>query len=170
MTDARKELVNNERIGVLSKEIGLNKFYVISRHNEESTAIDGRNNTKKLGDIFEAFIGALWTDCGHRFHIVYAFVLAVLEAHLEIEEVVTSATNYKDLFQKHCQKVMGCTPTYVMLSNDPKQGEIRVAVCDASGKHLAYGTGPTRKKAEQMACRLALSAAVGSGGDPSDSA
>jgi ribonuclease-3 len=170
LTDARKELVNNERIGVLSKEIGLNKFYVISRHNEESTAIDGRNNTKKLGDIFEAFIGALWTDCGHRFHIVYAFVLAVLEAHLEIEEVVTSATNYKDLFQKHCQKVMGCTPTYVMLSNDPKQGEIRVAVCDASGTHLAYGTGTTRKKAEQMACRLALSAAVGSGGDPSDSA
>ena len=170
LTDARKELVNNERIGVLSKEIGLNKFYVISRHNEESTAIDGRNNTKKLGDIFEAFIGALWTDCGHRFHIVYAFVLAVLEAHLEIEEVVTSATNYKDLFQKHCQKVMGCTPTYVMLSNDPKQGEIRVAVCDASGKHIAYGTGTTRKKAEQMACRLALSAAVGSGVDPSDSA
>jgi dsRNA-specific ribonuclease len=91
---------------------------------------------------------------------VYAFVLAVLEAHLEIEEVVTSATNYKDLFQKHCQKVMGCTPTYVMLSNDPKQGEIRVAVCDASGTHLAYGTGATRKKAEQAACRTALGAAT----------
>ena len=170
LTDARKELVNNERIGVLSKEIGLNKFYVISRHNEESVAIDGRNNTKKLGDIFEAFLGALWTDCGHRFAIVSAFVVAVLEAHLEIEEVVTSATNYKDLFQKHCQKVLGCTPTYVMLSNDPKQGEIRVAVCDASGTHLAYGAGATRKKAEQMACRVALSAAVGSGGVPSDSA
>jgi ribonuclease-3 len=156
LTDARKELVNNERIGVLSKEIGLNRFYVISRHNEDSVAIDGRNNTKKLGDIFEAFLGALWTDCGHRFTIVYAFVVAVLEAHLEIEEVVTSATNYKDLFQKHCQKVLGCTPTYVMLANDPKKGEIRVAVLDAEGKQIAFGSGPTRKKAEQMAAQLAL--------------
>jgi dsRNA-specific ribonuclease len=44
-----------------------------------------------------------------------------------------------------------------MLSNDTKKGEIRVAVCDASGKHLAYGVGSTRKKAEQMACKEALS-------------
>lgn len=156
LTDARKELVNNERLGDLSKKIGLNRFYVISRHNEESVAINGRNNSKKLGDIFEAFLGALWTDCGNRFHIVYAFVVTVMEAYLDIEEVVNSGTNYKDLFQKYCQKTLGCTPTYVMLSNDTKLNEIRVAVCDGSGKHLAYGVGSTRKKAEQMACREAL--------------
>ena len=157
LTDARKELVNNERIGELSKQIGLNKFYVISRHNEGSAAIDGRNNTKKLGDIFEAFLGALWTDCGNRFHIVYTFVVTVLETYVDVEEAVHSATNYKHLFQKYCQKVLGCTPTYVMLSNDTKLNEIKVAVCDASGTHLAYGVGSTRKKAEQMACREALS-------------
>ena len=157
LTDARKELVNNERLGDLSKKIGLNRFYVISRHNEESVAINGRNNSKKLGDIFEAFLGALWTDCGNRFHIVYTFVVTVMEAYLDIEEVVNSGTNYKDLFQKYCQKVLGCTPTYVMLSNDTKLNEIKVAVCDASGTHLAYGVGSTRKKAEQMACREALS-------------
>lgn len=156
LTDARKELVNNERLGDLSKKIGLNRFYVISRHNEESVAINGRNNSKKLGDIFEAFLGALWTDCGNRFHIVYTFVVTVMEAYLDIEEVVNSGTNYKDLFQKYCQKVLGCTPTYVMLSNDTKLNEIKVAVCDASGTHLAYGVGSTRKKAEQMACREAL--------------
>ena len=156
LTDARKELVNNERLGELSKKIGLNRFYVISRHNEESVAINGRNNSKKLGDIFEAFLGALWTDCGNRFHVVYTFVVTIMEAYLDIEEVVNSGTNYKDLFQKYCQKVLGCTPTYVMLSNDTKLNEIRVAVCDGSGTHLAYGVGSTRKKAEQMACREAL--------------
>ena len=156
LTDARKELVNNERLGDLSKKIGLNRFYVISRHNEESVAINGRNNSKKLGDIFEAFLGALWTDCGNRFHIVYTFVVTVMEAYLDIEEVVNSGTNYKDLFQKYCQKVLGCTPTYVMLSNDTKLNEIKVAVCDGSGTHIAYGVGSTRKKAEQMACREAL--------------
>jgi len=161
LTDARKTLVNNECIGQLSKQIGLDAFYVISRHNEESAAINGRGNLKKLGDIFEAFLGALWTDCGNRFHIVYTFVASVMEAYLDIEDAINETTNYKDLFQKVCQRDMKCTPTYAMLSNDPKKGEIRVAVCDASGKQLAYGHGSTRKKAEQMAARQALSACGG---------
>lgn len=156
LTDARKVLVNNECIGQLSKQIGLDKFYVISRHNEESVAINGRNNTKKLGDIFEAFLGALWTDCGNRFQIVYTFVVTVLETYLDIQDVINETANYKDLFQKYCQRELKCTPIYEMLSNDPKQGEIRVVVCDASGNRLAYGVGSTRKKAEQMAARDAL--------------
>lgn len=156
LTDGRKELVNNERIGYLSKEIGLNKFYVISRHNEESAAINGRNNLKKLGDIFEAFLGALWTDCGNRFHIVYTFVVSVMEAHLDIEDVLNSGTNYKDLFQKYCQRMFKYTPTYTMISNDPKKNEILVAVCDDAGNRIAFGSGSTRKKAEQMAAHVSL--------------
>jgi ribonuclease-3 len=159
LTDARKELVNNERIGQLSRQIGLDRFYVISRHNEESAAIHGRTNLKKLGDIFEAFLGALWTDCGNRFDIVYTFVTHVMETYLDIEEAVSATTNYKDVFQKYCQRELRCTPSYVMLSNDSKKGEIRVAVCDDSGRHLGYGAGTTRKKAEQMACREALASA-----------
>ncbi len=161
LTDARKELVNNERIGALSKHIGLDKFYVISRHNEESPAINGRNNLKKLADIFEAFVGALWTDCGNRFDIVYTFVTTVIEMYLDLEDVLHTVTNYKDVFQKVCQRDLKCTPTYVMLSNDPKKGEIRVAVCDEKGTHLGYGVGPTRKKAEQLACKEALSKQIG---------
>ena len=156
LTDARKTLVNNECIGQFSKQIGLDAFYVISRHNEESAAINGRGNLKKLGDIFEAFLGALWTDCGNRFHIAYTFVASVLEAYLDVEDAIHETTNYKDLFQKHCQRELRCTPTYKMLSNDPKKNEIRVAVCDDGGTHLGYGVGKTRKKAEQMACQEAL--------------
>jgi len=166
LTDARKALVNNECIGGLSKQLGLDRFYVISRHNEESPAIAGRANLKKLGDIFEAFLGALWTDCGQRFQVVYTFVTTVLEAYLDIEDIVAETTNYKDLFQKYCQRELKCTPVYEMLSNDPKTNTIRVAVCDASGKHIAYGHGSTRKKAEQMACREALSG-VGCSGESS---
>lgn len=157
LTDARKELVNNDRIGDLSKKMGLDVFYVISRHNEEAVAIRGRTNTKKLGDIFEAFLGALWTDCGNRFHIVSAFVNHVLETYLDVDELIGSALNYKDMFQKVCQRVLKCTPTYIMLSNDPKKNEIKVAVCNESGKHLGYGSASTRKKAEQLACKEALS-------------
>ena len=160
LTDARKELVNNDRIGGLSKNLGLNRFYVISRHNEDSVAIAGRTNTKKLGDIFEAFLGALWTDCGNRFAIVYAFVTTVMEAYLDVDEIVASTTNFKDIFQKHCQREFKCTPVYEMRSNDPKKNEIVVAVL-VEGKVYGLGVGTTRKKAEQQACQEALTA-VGS--------
>lgn len=155
LTDARKELVNNDRIGGLSKELGLNRFYVISRHNEDSVAIAGRTNTKKLGDIFEAFIGALWTDCGNRFAIVYTFVTTVMEAYLDVDEIVNSATNFKDLFQKQCQREFKCTPDYEMSSNDPKKNEIVVSV-SVQGKVYGTGSGTTRKKAEQLAAKQAL--------------
>lgn len=161
LTDARKMLVNNECIGQLSKKIGLDVFYVMSRHNEESTAINGRNNTKKLGDIFEAFIGALWTDCGNRFHIANSFVTSVMEAYLDIEEVIHETTNYKDVFQKYYQREKKTTPIYEMLSNDPKKNEIQVVVCHPDGTHLAYGSGSTRKKAEQVAAKHALDTSVG---------
>jgi dsRNA-specific ribonuclease len=87
---------------------------------------------------------------------VYTFVMFVMEESLDIEEIVNTVSNYKDIFQKLCQKTLKCTPTYVMLSNDPKKNEIRVAVCDDSGAHLGYGVGKTRKKAEQLACQEAL--------------
>jgi ribonuclease-3 len=155
LTDARKELVNNERIGALCQQVGLDTFYVISRHNEESVAINGRKNIQKLGDIFEAFIGALWTDCGNRFNIVYSFVTTVLEAYLDIQDVVTTVTNYKDIFQKYCQREFGCTPTYTMLSPMTESKDIRVLVMDGPTIH-GRGQGSTRKKAEQMAAKEAL--------------
>jgi ribonuclease-3 len=156
LTDARKELVNNERLGQLCQHIGLDAFYVISKHNEESPSIDGRKNTKKLGDIFEAFLGALWTDCGHRFPIVYDFVICCFETYFDIPELLNATTNFKNIFQKVCQRDLKCTPTYKLLSNDPKKNEIKVAVCDAEGNELGYGSSTTRKKAEQLACQDAL--------------
>lgn len=167
LTDARKTLVNNECIGQLSKKIGLDRFYVISRHNEESVAINGRNNTKKLGDIFEAFLGALWTDCGNRFHVVSTFVTSVMEAYLDIEEAINETTNYKDLFQKYYQREKKCTPVYEMLSNDPKKNEITVVVCDPDGTRIAFGSWSTRKKAEQMAARIGLQQSNNDCGDSS---
>lgn len=155
LTDARKELVNNERIGVLCQQVGLDTFYVISRHNEESVAINGRKNIQKLGDIFEAFIGALWTDCGNRFNIVYAFVTNVVEAYIDVQDAVTTITNYKDIFQKYCQREFGSTPVYQMLSPMPDSKEIRVVVMEGTTIH-GRGQGPTRKKAEQMAAKEAL--------------
>jgi ribonuclease-3 len=78
-----------------------------------------------------------------------------METYLDIDEIVASTTNFKDLFQKYCQREFKCTPEYEMRSNDPKKNEIVVAVF-VTGKVYGVGAGTTRKKAEQMACQEAL--------------
>jgi dsRNA-specific ribonuclease len=82
MTDLKKEIVCNEMLGQLSQKIGLDRFYIISRHNED--VCSGRTNFKKLGDILEAFLGALWTDSDNDFKTVYGFVICLVERYIDI--------------------------------------------------------------------------------------
>ena len=56
MTEKKIALVKNEAIGRLALEMGLHKWVVLSK-NAESKQI--RTNLKKLGCLFEAFIGGL---------------------------------------------------------------------------------------------------------------
>ena len=78
-----------------------------------------------------------------------------MEAYIDVQDAVTTITNYKDIFQKYCQRMFGCTPTYTMLSPGPDPKEIRVLVMEGPSIH-GRGMSTTRKKAEQMAAKEAL--------------
>jgi ribonuclease-3 len=151
LTNLRKEIVCNNMLGLLTTKIKLNDFYVISKHNEE--ACNGRHNIKKLGDILEAFIGALWIDSEYNFQKVYAFVVSLIETHIDIPGILRNDTNYKDQLQKFCQTTFHYTPTYAMLSSTT--GYLMAAI-DPKGKHLGTGMGTTKKQGEQLAAQDAL--------------
>ena len=59
MTTKKIALVKNETIGRMAYEMGLNKYYILSKNAEEKKT---RTNLKKLGCLFEAFLGALFLD------------------------------------------------------------------------------------------------------------
>ena len=59
MTEKKIALVKNEAIGKLALEMGLHKYYIISKHAEEKKT---RTNLKKLGCLFESFLEALFLD------------------------------------------------------------------------------------------------------------
>jgi ribonuclease-3 len=152
LTDLKKEIVCNETLGQLSQKIGLDAFYIISRHNEE--VCNGRTNLKKLGDIFEAFIGALWTDSEYDFKLVYSFIIALVEMYIDIPKILMNNRNFKEQFQKVYQAMFHTTPTYSMLASE--NGLYTMAVVDSSGNQLGVGKAPTKKQAEQYAAREAL--------------
>jgi ribonuclease-3 len=153
MTDLKKEIVCNETLGTLSAKMGLDKFYIISRHNED--ACGGRANAKKLGDILEAFIGALWTDCGNDFKTTYKFVISLVEQYIDIPKILLNNRNFKEQFQRFCQATFQCTPTYVIQSST--DGIYTMVAVDPKGKRMGVGTSPIKKQAEQLAAKDALS-------------
>ena len=133
MTEKKIALVKNEHIGKLAYELGLHKFYIISRHAEEKNI---RNNLKKLGCLFEAFIGAIFLDynrisindeygwfnnifnCGPGFQMAQIFVETVYENHVDWTKLIYNDDNYKNKLQVIIQKEFKITPDYVEIKND----------------------------------------------------
>jgi len=152
LTKLKKDIVCNEMLGHLSQTIGLDKFYIISKHNEETC--NGRNNTKKLGDILEAFIGALWIDSNYNFQVVYGFIIGLVEKYINIPKLLMNDRNYKEQLQQYFQNIYKQTPNYILITSE--QNSYTVAVTDKEGKHLGTATANNKKQAEQLAAKEAL--------------
>ena len=59
MTEKKIAMVKNESIGTLAQKMGLDKWLILSKHRESNNT---RENLKKLGCMFEAFLGAIFLD------------------------------------------------------------------------------------------------------------
>ena len=59
MTEKKIAIVKNEAIGKIAMEMKLNNWLILSKHSEEKKI---RTNVKKIGCLFEAFLGALFLD------------------------------------------------------------------------------------------------------------
>ena len=156
LTNTRKLIVRNRTLGMLARMLGLDKFFVISKHVEEMKPEHGRQNIEKLGDVLEAFIAALWLDSNKDFQTVHIFITTVVETLLDIPTLLREDDNFKDRMQKHCQQVHHYTPIYKMMSFDDKKSEFVMSVCTPSGEVLGTGRANTKKTAEQNACKSAL--------------
>ena len=127
MTEKKIALVKNEHIGRLAYEMGLNKWYIMSKNAEEKKT---RTNLKKLGCLFEAFLGALFLDfnkitikdegnwfenvfvTGPGFQIAQIFVEQIFEQHVDWMKLIQSDDNYKNILQVILQKAFQVTPVY----------------------------------------------------------
>ena len=204
MTEKKIAIVKNEYIGRIAYEMGLHKWLVISKHAEEKHT---RTNLKKLGCLFEAFIGALFLDfnkicvkddeewfknifiTGPGFQMAQLFIESVFDAHIDWVSLIKNDDNYKNILQVKIQKEFKTTPDYFEISHNLETGyTMGVYLClgqqfyeaDYKNAYLysnlqsflkirsiveteskivvffAQGTHKIKKKAEQIACELAL--------------
>jgi dsRNA-specific ribonuclease len=113
MTEKKIALVKNESIGKLAFDMGLHEWVILSKHSEEKKM---RTNLKKLGCLFEAFLGAIFTDFG--FSVAQNFIEAVFEKHIDWTELILCDDNYKNILQVKLQKEFKTTPEYLEISHN----------------------------------------------------
>ena len=128
MTEKKIALVKNESIGKMAYEMGLHEWVVLSKHAEGKQI---RTNLKKLGCLFESFIGAMFLDfnkiqihdddkwfdnvfvCGPGFQMVQIFVESVFEKHVDWMSLIRNDDNFKNILQVKIQKEFKVTPDYI---------------------------------------------------------
>lgn len=199
MTEKKIALVKNDHIGKLAYKMGLHHWYILSKNAEEKKI---RNNYKKLGCLFEAFLGALFLDaneikmeenmfhnyfrCGMGFQVCQVFIENIFEKVVDWNELLENDDNYKNIFQVMIQKEFKTTPDYVVLNIDEEQRyKMGVYLClndtkihttniqeavsfdslktfdnirenNVSVVYFTQAVHKIKKKAEQMACQMAI--------------
>lgn len=145
MTEKKIALVKNEHIGKLAYEMQLHKWFIISKHAEEKNT---RTNLKKLGCLFEAFLGALFLDVnklsikddnkwfeqifvtGPGFQMAQIFIENIFEKHVDWVKLIKTDDNYKNKLQVIIQKEFKTTPEYLELTHTIEYGyEMGVYLC-----------------------------------------
>jgi dsRNA-specific ribonuclease len=137
MTEKKIAIVKNESIGKIALEMGLHKWLILSKHAEEKKI---RTNLKKLGCLFEAFIGALFLDfnkikikdeehwfenvfvTGPGFQMAQKFIENVFEKHIDWVALIQNDDNYKNILQVKIQKEFKVTPHYLEIEHDSELG------------------------------------------------
>jgi dsRNA-specific ribonuclease len=137
MTEKKIAIVKNEAIGKIAYEMKLHNWLIMSKNAEEKKT---RTNLKKLGCLFEAFIGAMFLDfnkitisdengwfqnvftSGPGFQMAQKFVEGVFEKHIDWVELIKNDDNYKNILQVKIQKEFKVTPHYVELDISDEEG------------------------------------------------
>ena len=150
MTEKKIAIVKNEAIGKIALEMHLNNWLILSKHAEEKKI---RNNLKKLGCLFESFLGALFLDfnkisikdedgwfkntfvTGPGFQMAQKFVEAIFEKHIDWIALIQNDDNYKNILQVKIQKEFKVTPHYLEIEHDVDNG-YKMGVYLCVGQHI----------------------------------
>ena len=165
MTEKKIALVKNESIGKMAYEMGLNKWYILSANAEEKKT---RTNLKKLGCLFEAFLGALFLDfnkinihddekwfdnvfvTGPGFQIAQIFVETVFDNHVNWLDLLQTNDNYKNRLQVVLQKAFKVTPIYMEISEWDEEKGYHMGVFLCIGQHYHGLTFDDAKKIQDI--------------------
>ena len=151
LSKLRSMIVREESLAGFARDCQFDHFIKLGRGEEKS---GGRNRDTILGDLFEAFLGALLLDKGVE--AVKSFLYQVMIPKVEAGDF-ERVTDYKTKLQELLQINGDVEITYQVVSETgpahAKNFEVAVLV---NGRKSGQGQGRSKKLAEQEAAKNAF--------------
>lgn len=152
LTNWRSALVKGETLSDIGNTLGFSNFLMVSKGEAKS---GGRQKNALLANAFEALIGALYLDQGYE--VCQDIIMRTVIVRLP---VILEQKLYKDpksSLQEFVQERFGCTPTYMLISEEgPDHAKVFLVGVLVNGQEVAQGTGSSKQAAQVAAAESAL--------------
>ena len=151
MSRVRSNLVNQETLSSLSKNLELQKNIKLSAGEEKT---NGREKKSILSNTFEALIGAIYLDS--NLDVVLDYIKKVYGELLTNVNLIKNNKDPKSILQEYCQGKFLPLPNYNTTELNDKVNTFET-VCSIDGiKNYGYGKGTTKKNSHQSAAEMML--------------
>lgn len=150
MTKIKSFLVSRAKCAEYSAQLGLSELVVVGK------GISAQSLPASIaGSCFEAVIAALYLDGG--IDAARAFVLRVVEPHVDAAERTGHQMNFKSVLQQVAQAMNSGVPTYTVQDEaGPDHSKSFLVAAELGGRSFTAQWGTTKKSAEQAAALTAL--------------
>ncbi len=152
MTSWRAALVNGEMLSLIARELGVEKFLLMSKGEAKDT---GRARVFLLANALEAIIGAIYLDQG------YAVASEFIEKNVLVrfESVLQNNLHMdpKSYFQEKAQEEAKITPSYKVIKEwGPDHDRYFLMGVYLGNELVAEGEGNSKQEAQREAAKNGL--------------
>lgn len=153
LTKIKTKIENRKTLANFARKLGLDKYLIISKQNEE---LGNRDSDKFLEDAYEGFMGALYFDQG--FDFCDRYLTKLLETEIDYAEILYIDTNFKDKLQRFYHQNGWQHPVFEDVACETVNNKkiFTIMVKDQNGNEIIRAQELSKKKAEQKVSMLAL--------------
>lgn len=151
LAKVRAAVVSGSTLTEIAKSVDLGRHLDLSPSEERS---GGRSKDSILADTLEALIGAVYLDSG--LESAAAVVLRLWGNRIDERAENPGVRDYKTRLQE-VLAAKGRRPVYEVAATGPEHARSFSAGVSVEGKVIGVGEGKSKKAAEQLAAKMALS-------------
>ena len=151
LTDVRSELVRDQTLSIIGKQLELGDYLILGKGEHKS---GGREKESNIADAFESLLGAIFLD--HGFNTVQKVIHTIFNDRIDTI-VIENLKDPKTLNQEHYLSYESVIPIYKLVKKDGNEhNPVFTMSLLINNKIISYGTGGSKKQAEQEAAKSAL--------------
>jgi ribonuclease-3 len=153
MAKIKSYLVKESVLSEIANSLSLGEYLLLGKGEEAS---GGKTKKSLLADAVEALLGAVYIDGGYN--QVRELVLRLFSEKLDAIMHSTEFSDFKTELQEKTQLLFGSLPEYRVVKQEGEEHKkvftIEVII---AGKRFGRGTGKSKKEAQTLAAKEALS-------------